>query len=535
VSTYDVIVVGAGSAGCVIASRLCADPSVRVLLIEAGARYRHRHPLVRAPLGWHPVSDSRRFGWGFATEPEPATGNRVLPQPRGKLLGGTSSINGMMYSRGNRGDYDGWARSGLSGWSYDSVLPYFRRSESSWRGETTYHGAAGPMRVSANPKEPGIYPVMIETARQLGHSEVDDFHGPTQEGFGMPDFTTRGGRRESAATAFLIPALHRPNLTLATHAQVVRVRLEGATATGVDYVQHGRLTSAAAGEVILSGGAFGSPQMLLLSGIGQPDELGAAGVTVRHELPAVGRNLQDHPLVPAVFQGSRAFNFEKLLRLDRLTGSALRWLATGGGPVGEAPVSVQGFVQLRQETGFPDTQFQVSHVSFMARPWFPGWRAGAGHQFTAAAMQLRPRGRGSVTLRSSDPFAAPCIRLGLMQEEADRRAAREMFSFMRQFFATPPASELIAQELFPGDGVNSPAEIDAFLRGTIQTGMHPTSSCAMGVDPATSVVDAGLRVHGLRGLRVADASVMPRIVSGNTHAPAVMIGEKAADLALGLA
>jgi choline dehydrogenase len=271
----------------------------------------------------------------------------------------------------------------------------------------------------------------------------------------------------------------------------------------------------------------------MLSGIGPAEELRGAGVAPLHDLPAVGRNLQDHPLIPAVYQAARAFGFEKLLRLDQLAGSALRWLATGGGPIGEAPLSVQGYVRTQHDSRYPDVQFQVSHVSFMARPWFPGWRRGAGHQFTAAAMQLQPRGRGSVKLRSADPFAAPQIFLGLLREEADVQAARDMFAFIRAFFAAPPLKALVARELFPGDSVATAADIDGFLRRTIQTGMHPAGSCAMGVDSATSVVDGELRVHGISSLRVADASIMPRIVSGNTNAPTIMIAEKAADLILG--
>jgi choline dehydrogenase len=531
VDSYDFVIVGAGSAGCVLANRLSADPGCRVLLLEAGGN--DRHPMIRVPLAWHPASEATRFGWGYDTEPEEATADRRLDQPRGRLLGGTSSINGMMYSRGNRSDYDSWAQEGLAGWSYDDVLPYFRRSETNWRGDTAVHGADGPVSVVRNPRDPAIYPAMIAAAQRLGFAELDDFHGTAQDGFGMPDFTVRRGQRESSATAYLAPVHGRRNLRVETGARVARVLHDGRRASGVEYRRGGRTEHVAAGEVILSGGAFNSPQLLLLSGIGAADELAAVDVPVWHDLPGVGRNLQDHPLVPAVFEASRPLGFEALMRLDKLALSSLRWALDGSGPLGEAPISVQAYIRNEPGSTWPDTQFQVSHVSFQARPWFPGWRKGAGHQFTAAAMQLRPQGRGSVTLRSADPAAAPCIRLGLLANEHDRQAARNMLRFIRQFFATSPVAELVAGEVFPGPDVNDDKAIDAFLRNTIQTGMHPTSSCAMGTDPATSVVDASLRVHGLDGLRVVDASVMPNIVSGNTNAPTMMIAEKAADLLLG--
>lgn len=530
-TNFDVIVVGSGSSGGIVAARLTEDPTLRVLLLEAGGK--PDHPLLRVPVAWHAAAMQNRFTWGYNTEPEAATCNRAMEQPRGKLLGGTSSINGMMYSRGNAGDYDSWAAAGLAGWAYDDVLPYFRRSETNWRGATQFHGGDGPLYVAKNPAHPEIYPAMIEAARALGYVELADFHGASQEGFGIPDFTTRNGHRESTYTAFVKPARTRPNLTIETGALATRLQVEGTRVTGVEYLCRGKAKRASACEVIVCAGAFNSPKLLLLSGIGPADELTAAGVAPRHNLPAVGRNLQDHPLVAAAYRASRPFGFERMLRADQLALASLRWGLFNSGPLANAPLSVQGYVRTEADSDRPDTQFQVSHVSFMARPWFPGWRAGAGNQFTAAAMQMRPDARGSVTLRSADPLVAPQIRLGLLETERDRHQAREMLRFIRQFFATEPVAGLVIDEIFPGVEIQDNKALDHFIAQTIQTGQHPTSSCAMGTDPATSVVDANLKVHGLDGLRIADTSIMPTIVSGNTSAPAMMIGEKAADLVLG--
>jgi choline dehydrogenase len=532
-SEFDFIVVGAGSAGCVLAARLSEDRGTRVLLLEAGGP-EHRHRLMRMPLAWRNTFMDPNLSWGYTSEAEPFADGRTIPVPRGKVLGGSSSVNGMMYQRGHPGDYDGWRMSGLPGWSYAEVLPYFKRSENNWRGENAWHGGSGPLTVARHRTDDFIYPRLIETAGKLGFAHLDDFHGERAEGFSAPEFNVHRGSRASTAARFLRPAIRRKNLTVETGALAHRIVIEHGRAVGVDYERAGELRHArAAREIILSGGTFNSPQLLLLSGVGPAEELESAGVSVVHELPGVGKNLQDHQSVGIVFEANGAITFDSQLRWDRLAWHVLQWQLFGTGVASGLPVAAQGFYRSRPQLQWPDVQFLISPVSMAARPWFPGWRAGAGHRFSLANVLLHPESRGEVTLRSANPTDAPRILFNLLQAPEDRATFRAMIHFARRFFATSPASHLVTKELMPGSDVQDDDEIDAYVRKMVGTAMHATSTCAMGMD-AMAVVDAELRVRGVEGLRVADASVMPRIPGGNTNAPAIMVAEKAADLVRGI-
>lgn len=528
---WDYIIVGAGSAGCVLANRLSADPANRVLLLEAGGEAEGQ--LFSMPVRWFEAMRSAEHGWGYQSEPEPYADNRRIPAPRGKVIGGCSSINGMMYSRGHRVDYDQWEKLGLKGWSFADVLPYFRRSENSWRGETPDHGVGGPLTVSRHERDDYIYPRLIETAEKLGLKHLDDFHGEEEEGYTSPEFNVHKGRRASTSERFLKPAMSRPNLRVESSALAHRILFEGSRAVGVSYEQRGEMKEARAGrEVILSGGAFNSPQLLLLSGVGPAEELRELGIPVVHDSAGVGKNLQDHASIAGIYAASGPFTFLQKLRLDRALIAGLRWQFLGRGSFAGLPVSAQGFVKTLPELAAPDLQHLVSPVGFDARIWFPGWRAPTKEIFSLAHVLLRPESRGWVKLASPDPRAKPLIRFNLLEAEADRASFRRFIAHSRRFFSTSPASDLVSAEILPGPGVTNDEECDAFVRASIGTAMHPTSTCAMGTGPQ-AVLDEAMRVRGVQSLRVIDTSAMPLIVGGNTNAPVIMMAEKGADLILG--
>ncbi len=528
---FDYVIVGAGSAGCVLAARLSEDPRNSVLLLEAGGE--DSYWLLHMPLAFPKVFMLPAFNWGYFGEPEPHADNRRIPMPRGKVLGGSSTINGLMYARGDRSDYDGWRELGLPGWGYAEILPYFRRAESNFRGESVYHGVSGPMTVSKHVPDSIIYPRIMETARKRGFHVLEDFHGASCEGFSTPDFNVHKGRRASTAVRYLRPAITRPNLTVETHATSTRVLIEQGRAVGVEYEQSGQLKQArAAREVILSGGAYNSPQLLLLSGVGPAAEIEALGIKPVHDLPGVGRNLQDHPSIRIEFIANDGVAFDSKLRFDRMLASVVQWHLFATGTGAGLPVSAMGFYKSRPGLSRPDIQTLVSPTAFNANLWFPLIKKPLGHRIATANVLLRPDSRGWVKLRSSNPKDPPRVLLNLLAERGDLETLRRVLKTTREFFATRPASELMKSEAIPGPEVQTDDEIDAFIRRTIGTAMHPTSSCSMGTGP-DAVTDAQLKVHGLEGLRVVDASVMPLIIGGNTNAPTIMVAEKASDMILG--
>ena len=525
---FDYIIVGAGSAGCVLANRLSEDPDTRVLLLEAGGR--DRYPWIHMPLAMRPVSQRPQLNWGYETEPEPHCHGRRIPIARGKVLGGTSSINAMVYARGHPRDYDQWRQMGLAGWGYDDVLPFFKRSERSWRGETEFHGGNGLLKTSPPTIESPLHDLFAEAGEKLGFPRIDDYNGATPEGIAPPEFTIGDGRRASTARAFLHPAMARPNLTVETHAPAGRVIIERGRATGIEFRQNGEArTATASREVILSGGTYNSPQLLMLSGIGPAEALREHGITTIVDRPSVGENLQEHVNTFITFNCSRPVSFDKHMRLDRMTRSVIRWLAVKTGRAASLPMQCTCFLRVQPESERPDIELLVSPVGPDANLWFPGVRAPLGHRYSSRIAVLHPRSRGRVSLRSADPADPPRVLWNLFDDPADLVTLREGVKTVRRIFATEPLSSVIADEVRPGPGVDSDAEIEAFLRHNCETAHHPAGTCRMGADD-DAVVDAELRVNGVEGLRVADCSIMPDVVGSNTNAPTIMIAEKASEM-----
>ncbi len=529
--SFDYIVVGAGSAGCVLAYRLTADPSIRVLVLEAGGR--DTHPLIHVPIGLGKIWERRMFDWGYDTEPEPRLDNRQIEAMRGKVLGGSSSINVMAYVRGNRDDYDRWARNGCRGWSYAEVLPYFKRCESWEKGENAWRGGGGPLSViDARNRDP-LFDAWLEAAREADWPFTEDYNGQEQEGFGYGQWTIRNGRRCSASVAFLRPAMRRPGLTVETGALATRVILEGRRAAGVEYVRGGNLHGAsAAREVLLAGGVFNTPQLLMLSGIGDPDHLRDVGIEATVSLRGVGRNLQDHLSVDVHHARRGAGPFHAEMRLDRTAVNMARAYLFGTGPGTVLPSRLHAFLKTRCDLAVPDIQFLFRGAPTRAHPWLPGIVPAYEDSFGLRPVMLHPESRGVVRLRSADATAPVRIVQNFLATDQDVRTIREGVKLGRDIASRRGLDAFRGRETAPGPGCRTDAEIDAFVRRTAITAHHPCATGAMGAGD-DAVLDPELRVRGVAGLRVVDVSAMPDLVSGNINACVLMIAEKGADLVLG--
>ncbi len=526
--TYDFVIVGAGSAGCVLADRLSANPANRVLLLEAGGR--DWHPFIHMPAGIGKLAESPRHNWDYSTEPEPNLEGRRLWWPRGKVLGGSSSINAMCYIRGVRGDYDDWARKSADPrWGWDNVLGYFKRSENNTRGADTLHGGDGPLSVSDLKYSNPLSQVFLAAASAAGYAGNPDFNGAEQEGFGFYQVTQKNGARCSTAASFLREARGRANLDIRTHAQVQHVLFSGARAIGVDYRHHGRLKRAEAGEVILAGGALNSPQLLMLSGIGPADHLRERGVSVRQAMAGVGSNLQDHLDICSLTQCTEAITYDKVNDI----AVALEFLFKRSG-IGTSNIAESGgFLRSRHaEDERCDLQFHFVPALLDDH----GRHRLKGHGYTLHACMLHPKSRGTLRLKSTDPQQPIAIHANYLSdaEGYDLKLLIEAARVSHTIFAQAPFDRYRGAEIFPAADITDDRAVEAFIRRKAETVYHPVGTCRMGTDDG-AVVDSELRVHGITGLRVVDASVMPDLPTGNTNAPTIMIAERAADLILGKA
>lgn len=517
-SSHDIVIVGAGSAGCVLANRLSENPNRRVLLLEAGGK--DRNPFIHMPAGLWQLRNNTRINWNYYTEPEPQLNDRRLYWPRGRVLGGSSSINAMCYSRGHRKDYDDWAAAGATGWSFEACLPFFIKSEDQGRGPSGLHGVGGPLSVQDLRYHNPLSDRFLAACEEAGLPRTDDFNGPRQRGCGLYQVTQRDGRRCSAAAGYLKPALERPNLEVITGAAVQAVLFDGAQARGVRASVKGRVCEYEAGEVILSGGAINSPQLLMLSGIGPAAHLEQHGITVHRDLPAVGENLQDHLDICTVVTISSPESYDTLNHLT----TGLQYFLTHEGP-GTSNIAEGGafIVSPHAQDDRPDIQlhFIPAQLDEHGRNELPG------SGMTLHACPLRPESRGRIRLKSGDPAATPAIFANYLDADYDRRMMVECVRQCLDIFAQPAFADLVSGRVFPEPGVAGEEALLDFVRRKAETIYHPVGTCRMGNDE-DAVVDPSLRVRGVENLRVVDASVMPALVSGNTNAPTIMIAEKIA-------